>query len=98
MARPARVTFLERRTYRRRRLADLARLMPVIGLVLLLVPLLWQEGPGGMPTSRAIYWIFGVWVGLVAVTAWLASRRLESELDTQGTPRPLPEGEREGRR
>lgn len=98
MARPPRVLFLERRTYRRRRLADLARLMPVIGLVLLLVPLLWQEGAGGMPTSRAILWIFGVWVVLVAATAWLASRRLESEHDAQGTPRPLPEADRGARR
>lgn len=89
MAKPQRALFLERRTYRRRRLADLARLLPVIGLVLLMVPLLWDEGSGGMPTSRAIIWIFGVWVALVAISAWLASRRLETELDSQGAPRPI---------
>ncbi|WP_375691014.1 hypothetical protein [Pseudooceanicola sp. LIPI14-2-Ac024] len=98
MAEP-RILFLERRTYRRRRLADLARLMPVIGLVLLLVPLLWDEGPGGVPTSWAIYWIFGVWAVLVVVSAWLSSRRVDVELDGNGARRPMPGGaEDPGRR
>jgi len=92
MGKPQRTLFLERHTYRRRRLADLARLLPVIGLVLLMVPLLWNEGPGGVATSRAILWIFGVWVLLVALSAWLSSLKLETELDGQGTPRPMAGG------
>ncbi len=83
-----RTLFFERRTYRRRRLADLARLLPVVGLVLLLVPLLWAEGAEGVATSRAILWIFGVWTLLILAAAWLSSRRLETDLDGARTSRP----------
>ncbi|MGR3321352.1 MAG: hypothetical protein ACU0DK_05410 [Pseudooceanicola sp.] len=89
MADRQRILFLERRTYRRRRLADLSRLMPLIGLVLLMVPLMWTSGEGGIATSRSIEWVFGVWVMLILVGAWLSSRRLDSELDGQSAPRPI---------
>lgn len=79
--------FLERRSYRRRRMADFARLLPVIGLVLLMVPLLWTEGrPDGTRTSHAIYWIFGVWAGLVVATGLLA--RGAEHGDDAMPPRP----------
>lgn len=74
MARPVRPLFLERASYRRRRAADAARLLPVIGLMLLAVPLLWpQQGAETVPGSRAITYIFGVWVLLIA-GAWGLSR------------------------
>ncbi|MDF1854886.1 hypothetical protein [Pseudooceanicola sp.] len=90
-----RQVFLDHRTYRRRRLADLARVLPVIGMVLLLmVPLFWVQGAGGTVTSHAILWLFGVWAGLVVLAAWLASRRLEPEVDPKSGPRPLLSDER----
>ncbi|KAA2313150.1 hypothetical protein DL237_15480 [Pseudooceanicola sediminis] len=43
--------FLERRGYRQRRMTDAARVLPMLGLVLLAMPLLWPQGDG---TSRAV--------------------------------------------
>ncbi|EEW59357.1 conserved hypothetical protein [Ruegeria sp. TrichCH4B] len=68
-----RTPFVERRTYRRRRLMDIARLAPLIGALLFLVPLLWpeqhlSEGGGhdaGSSMSTAMIYIFGVWIGLI---------------------------------
>ncbi|MBN2906998.1 MAG: hypothetical protein JXJ18_09850 [Rhodobacteraceae bacterium] len=63
--------FLARQGYRRRRLADMARLMPVLGLALFLVPLL--DANGGFGAGMLIY-LFTVWFGLIAGTAVLARR------------------------
>lgn len=73
--------FLERRSYRQRRLLDALRLLPVLGALLWAVPLLWQDG--SIPTSRAILYVFGVWLGLVLLAATLTSRlKGRSENDT----------------
>lgn len=64
----------ERQTYRRRRLMDIARLLPVLGALLFAVPLLWPDPdpypapdvPAGMPMSAAITYVFVVWAGLIA--------------------------------
>ena len=69
--------FLERRSYRQRRLVDAARLLPVLGAVLFGLPVLWPKGGGaGLPTSSAILYLFGVWGILVGLTL-VISRRLE---------------------
>ncbi|WP_102107148.1 hypothetical protein [Oceaniglobus roseus] len=44
MAPPREPVFLERQTYRRRRLMDAARVLPVLGAVLFMVPMLWFAG------------------------------------------------------
>ena len=65
--------FLKRRSYRKRRLRDAARMLPVVGLFLLLVPVLWRPAE----TARAdtapdgIY-LFVVWFGLILVAALMA--------------------------
>lgn len=66
-----RAPFVERRTYRRRRLMDIARIAPILGALLFLVPLLWPE-PSGPEASQAagsmsgaMIYIFGVWIGLI---------------------------------
>lgn len=64
--------FLERQSYRRRRLMDAARVLPVIGAGLFSVPLLWpaaSDGTAGVPTSSAITYVFGVWAVLIVVSA-----------------------------
>jgi len=68
MARPRRPLFLRPEIYRQRRLRDAARALPVLGVVLLLVPLLWtpSNAPGGVGNSRALLYVFGVWAGLIA--------------------------------
>jgi len=88
--------FLERQSYRRRRLTDAARLMPLLGAALFLVPLLWdgsadfetaENGPR-VATSQAIVFIFGAWALLIAVTAFLgvAIGRLGRRGDETTTP------------
>ena len=63
--------FLQRQTYRQRRVRDAARALPVLGLVLWMVPLLWMASdsrPGG---SETLLYLFGVWFGLVVAAFWL---------------------------
>ncbi|MDX2484035.1 MAG: hypothetical protein QNK42_10310 [Pseudodonghicola sp.] len=67
--------FLERQSYRRRRLTDAARLLPALGILLYAVPLLWPaaDDTGGaepMPTSGAILYIFLVWALLILANVW----------------------------
>lgn len=64
--------FVERQRYRRRRLIDALRMLPVIGTLLWAVPLLWRADEDGMATSDAIIFIFLVWFGLVVAGAVLA--------------------------
>lgn len=72
--------FLERQSYRRRRAVDAARVLPLIGLLLWLVPLLWaEEGDAAVRSSSAIIYLFGVWGLLV-----LGAVRLSSRLAAQG--------------
>lgn len=67
--------FLARGPYRRRRLRDAARILPFVGAVLFLMPLLW---PGRGTGLNGLY-MLAVWLGLVAVAAilahWLADER-----------------------
>nr|WP_245218477.1 hypothetical protein [Rubellimicrobium aerolatum] len=68
--------------YRQRRLRDAARLLPVAGIVLLLIPLLWKPSgtPQGVGNAAALLYVFGVWAALVAgarLLAWLL--RLDAE-------------------
>ena len=58
MARPSKTIFLERQSYRRRRLADAAKLLPLIGFVLILMPILWADEAR---TSGGIIYLFSVW-------------------------------------
>lgn len=83
MRRPQKPLFLERETYRRRRLMDAARLLPIFGGALLLVPMFWGRGHGS--GSAAIY-LFLVWLGIILVSGLLA-RRLSAPLRRRsGTP------------
>ncbi len=70
---PSSPVFLERRSYRRRRMQDAQRLLPVLGLVLWMVPVLWPSGDEAAPVrmSDAIYYVFGVWCVLIGLSAWL---------------------------
>ncbi|MFS4583039.1 hypothetical protein [Phaeobacter sp. C3_T13_0] len=65
--------FVARKTYRRRRLMDVARVLPVFGALLFAVPLMWPDpdpypapdSMGGMPLSRAMIYVFVVWAALI---------------------------------
>ena len=71
--------FLARDSYRQRRLRDAARMLPVLGLVLWLIPLMWRREAGqtgGM--AAAVTVVFAGWALLIVLTA-LIVRRLRPE-------------------
>lgn len=70
--------FLERRSYRRRRFQDAIKVLPVFGLVLWLIPLLWTDAGGEVPSNAmAFQYIFWVWVLLIVLVA-VVSRRIKT--------------------
>ena len=81
--------FVPPRTYRRRRLADAARMLPFLGLVLMILPMLWAPGPGGArDTATDGIYMFAIWGALIAAACLLAWR-----LDPGGAdPSDDPEG------
>ena len=96
-SRAAQAVFLERHSYRRRRLVDVARLLPLLGVLLLLVPLMWigADDPAvvsgeveAMPMSKSILYIFAVWAALIfgAVLFGIGARRW-GEDGPQAAPR-----------
>lgn len=77
--------FLEPHTYRRRRLMDGARILPVLGAILWMIPLFWPSGAsqteGPVSTSSAMLYIFAVWFGLILVAGgiWFKTRSGQPE-------------------
>ena len=81
---PARPLFLARQGYRRRRVMDAARALPVLGAFLFLIPLLWTGAAGNGATTRVgIVYLFGIWACLIGAAGWL-SRYLDSREDEAG--------------
>ena len=85
--------FLARDSYRRRRLHDASRLLPFLGVVFFLVPLLWPSGAepeiiGGEATSMsaALFYVFICWAGLIALSVLFA--RVSRNLETSGSSEP----------
>ena len=73
--------FVERRAYRRRRLVDAARLLPILGVALVCLPLLWTgERAQPMSTTNAMIYFFGLWLALV-IGAALLSRYLRAKAE-----------------
>ena len=96
-----RPVFLARASYRQRRLRDAARVLPVLGAILFILPVLWPIGGAeGQTTSAALIYIFGIWTALIVLAA-LISRlmRFDPEGETTDMPfeppaePPLPERE-----
>jgi hypothetical protein len=83
--------FLARQGYRQRRVIDAARVLPVFGAFLLLVPMLWDlDGGGGAEApgrlaERGIY-IFAVWTLLVLAAAFLGGRLRDVARPPSGDP------------
>tara|TARA_B110000090_G_scaffold189541_1_gene220594 strand:+ start:268 stop:531 length:264 start_codon:yes stop_codon:yes gene_type:complete len=75
--------YLERRRYRTSRIIEALKVLPVLGIVLFGVPLLWSEG---VKTSDAMIYFFSVWLALVFAAVWLARRlgagAVEKSLET----------------
>jgi hypothetical protein len=69
MARKTPPLFLARASYRRRRLRDAARLLPILGAFLLLLPILWMPDGRITLTASDIIYFFAVWLGLILLAA-----------------------------
>jgi hypothetical protein len=69
--------FLARASYRKRRLRDGARVLPIFGSVLFLLPLMWPA----VPQMVLAHWayVFALWVALIGLAAVLARGLGESE-------------------
>ncbi len=75
--------FLQRRPYRRRRLIDAMRVLPIFALFLLLVPaLLIPKGLAGSTSEMALF-LFSVWLGIIAASAIVV--RLLSRTESRTT-------------
>ena len=84
MTRPPAPVYLEKRTYRRRRLVDAVRLLPILGIILFLLPILWTPSPENpAQTSNGYLYLFAIWVGMIAVTAILVSYLNNGENDDE---------------
>lgn len=73
--------FLERSRYQRRRLIDALRMLPFLGALVWLVPLIWARAidapiSGAEPVSvvSASIYVFVVWAVLIVLSAALAAR------------------------
>ncbi len=81
MARRQAPLFLERASYRRRRMTDALRLIVFLGFLMWMIPVVWPTGSGSneasVPMSHALFYIFGVWVLLIALAFLLASKLRE---------------------
>lgn len=85
--RPSEPLFLERQSYRRRRLMDGARVLPAVGAVLFMFPVFWA-GPGGEGTARTAMggvYVFLVWSVLITAAA-VISHRLVRNQDAPADP------------
>jgi hypothetical protein len=78
--RPKPPVFLGRDSYRQRRIRDAARMLPVLGAVLWLIPLFWERGEGGARNSQALIFVFAVWAVLIVLSVVL-SRLLRPDQD-----------------
>lgn len=76
---PSRPMFLGRTPYRRRRLRDAARLLPIVGVLLLILPMLWSPIGIGRLLSGDLVYFFAVWLLLILVAAAFAPGLSRSE-------------------
>ncbi len=78
MSRKPSSLFVEREVYRKRRMIDAARVLPILGAALFLLPVLWRSPEGlGLPTTHLMGYLFGIWllltVGAAALSSYIAS-------------------------
>jgi peptidoglycan/LPS O-acetylase OafA/YrhL len=76
--------FLARANYRRRRLRDGARMLPIFGLVLLILPMFWADGQRFIVLHWA--YVFVIWAALIAAAALLATKLTDGDV-----PPEMPE-------
>lgn len=71
--------FLPRSTYRRRRVLDALRLWPILGMILLALPVIWHGT--GQENVTAMGYVFGSWAVLIGGAAFLSRLTRRTEAD-----------------
>ena len=90
MGTPKSPLFLARDVYRKRRLRDAARLLPLVGLFLFLLPKFWQARTAdGAGAARDVVFIFVIWAALIVAAAVLSARLTQP--DGTDPPRGAPD-------
>ena len=95
MRRPSAPLFLARDVYRKRRLRDAARLVPILGMFLLILPVFWSH----KAQTAGADWVYvlAIWAGLIGLAALLAPGLSqpesggESGAETDRTPGQITE-------
>ncbi|MEX3014922.1 hypothetical protein [Gymnodinialimonas hymeniacidonis] len=85
--------FLERRRYRLNRLQDAARLLPILGLILIFGPIFIRgTGDEAESLSVTLVYYFGIWIGLIVLSALVsvALTRLGVQDEAGGPPEAGP--------
>ncbi len=66
---PPTPVFLARSTYRQRRMRDVLRSLPVVGAVLMALPLMWPgSGPDAISLSHVLIYLFALWAVMILAT------------------------------
>jgi hypothetical protein len=82
MRSPLHPVFLAQRAYRRRRLTDAARLLPLAGCFLFLLPIFWRpQDTGVADTASGGLHLFAVWAVLIVAAAGVAAKLGRHESD-----------------
>ncbi len=76
----------EHRSYRHRRTIDAARLLPLIGLFLFVIPVLAAGGRDTVSTVGGVVYVFFIWGILIVVSAFLALRLGNDNAGDEGPP------------
>ncbi len=83
MARDQLPLFLARSSYHKRRKMDALKMLAFFGAILWLIPAIWPSSPTGetepLAMSRALFYIFGVWIVLVVLSFVLTRDLSETE-------------------
>ena len=57
---------------RQNRVQDFARALPVLGVLLIMLPLIWPQGTEGARTSGAMIYLFPIWAALILLGGLLS--------------------------
>lgn len=77
---------------------DWVRVVPVLGVMLWMVPILWGRGAGAPMSSSSAVYLFAIWGGLVVVMAVITSLMPEGADDPTGGNAGAADDGRGGRR
>ncbi|MFV0385774.1 hypothetical protein [Paracoccus sp. (in: a-proteobacteria)] len=86
--------FLERASFRRRRLGDAARVLPVCAVLAMMLPVWWM--PRQFSFGLGTLWLFGMWALLILAVHLLHRALIRAEARTlnAGSPVTGPDGNR----